>query len=199
MSGTPGKDTLFGTFFGDDISGLGGDDTITGLAGNDILHGDDGNDTLFGGSTQDGNVFLDGFFDHDYLNGGMGDDTLYGGVGNDILVGEAGHDTLKGGAGNDTFEFHLFSDSPNFLPPDVITDFTSGGDKIDLTKLDADPGTANFEPFSNVVSGPPTTPGEVGFQPGLVHALSLNGVDHLFISLSTTGIAAPVAPSDILT
>ena len=83
--------------------------TLNGLGGNDTLLGGTGNDTL---------------------NGGDGNDSLTGGAGNDRLVGFSGNDTLIGGAGSDRFEF--FSSSFAMIGVDVITDFTSGQDKMVL-------------------------------------------------------------------
>lgn len=71
-----------------------------------------------------------------YVNGGMGDDLirggarsdfLVGGAGDDTLAGAAGIDTLLGGAGADTFVLTQNDAS------DVILDFVSGVDRIDLT------------------------------------------------------------------
>ena len=107
-----------------------GADTINGGFGRDILEGDDGNDTLTGGP---GN---------DILTGDNGSDTLNGGAGSDILVGGLGKDMLTGGFGPDSFVYALASDSPpGVVNRDVITDFATGFDKIDLSAIDADPST----------------------------------------------------------
>ena len=71
------------------------------------------------------------------LKGGGGNDTLVGGAGNDTLIGGAGIDTLTGGAGADTFVFATGDSSAASGQHDLITDFTSGTDKIDLTGIDA--------------------------------------------------------------
>ena len=65
----------------------------------------------------------------DVLSGGTGNDTLSGGNGNDILNGFNGNDMLTGGAGSDIFQF---STAPGKNNIDVITDFQSGSDKIEL-------------------------------------------------------------------
>jgi ELWxxDGT repeat protein len=64
------------------------------------------------------------------LRGHDGDDTLEGGDGNDTLIGGHGSDTLTGGSGRDRFVFD--SDSGATEGPDVITDFASGVDRIQL-------------------------------------------------------------------
>ena len=57
--------------------------------------------------------------------------------GNDMLTGGLGKDTLTGGLGNDVFDFNLATESQAGLNKDVITDFVSGSDKIDLAGIDA--------------------------------------------------------------
>ena len=69
------------------------------------------------------------------LTGGNGNDTINGGGGNDILIGGAGNDTMTGGAGNDTFRYLAVAEGPTTGTADTITDFTVGGDKIDLIGL----------------------------------------------------------------
>ncbi|MBR4382613.1 MAG: hypothetical protein IKP64_03550, partial [Selenomonadaceae bacterium] len=72
---------------------------------------------------------------NDTINGGAGNDILYGEAGNDAVRGDAGNDSLNGGTGNDTLTggdgknvFIFGKNSGN----DVITDYTSGQDKIKL-------------------------------------------------------------------
>jgi serralysin len=66
---------------------------------------------------------------------------LEGRGGNDVLNGFAGADTLIGGSGNDTFQFS------NLEKLDTIVDFAAG-DKIDVSKLDANAGMANDQAFT---------------------------------------------------
>jgi serralysin len=82
---------------------------LTGGGGADYLSGGDGNDTL---------------------NGGSGDDSVIGGAGRDLINGGVGNDLLTGGDGIDSFVFNTaLSASTNV---DIITDFTSGTDRIRL-------------------------------------------------------------------
>ena len=68
----------------------------------------------------------------DRISGGGGDDTLNGAAGNDTLIGGAGNDNLTGGTGSDYF---VFDTAPNATTNrDTIADFTSGTDKIQLSK-----------------------------------------------------------------
>ena len=86
--------------------------------------------------------------------GGGGDDTiggnaannlLRGGGGNDRLNGLFGTDRAEGGAGGDVFAFTSINDSADYLrrsdggkwTADVLADFTSGVDRIDLSAIDA--------------------------------------------------------------
>jgi len=75
----------------------------------------------------DGADTLTGTDEHDSIWAGAGDDVVDGGDGDDFLAGDTGNDTLTGGEGNDIF---LISAEGG---DDVITDFTPGDDRIDLT------------------------------------------------------------------
>jgi Ca2+-binding RTX toxin-like protein len=82
----------------------------------------------------------------DTLVGGPGADHLIGGAGNDTLIGGAGKDTLTGGGGHDTFVFTALSNT-TVAAPDVITDFVSGQDRIDLSAIDANTAVAGIQLF----------------------------------------------------
>ncbi|NWD90212.1 M10 family metallopeptidase C-terminal domain-containing protein [Pseudomonas sp. K5002] len=64
--------------------------------------------------------------------GGAGRDTLIGNEAGNRLKGGAGADTLRGGGGADIFIYDKASDSTP-QHPDLIEDFTSGTDKIDVS------------------------------------------------------------------
>lgn len=75
--------------------------------------------------------------------GGSGNDVIIGnnaaneiprGAGNDIIYAANGADTLCGGTGSDTFIYIYASDS-NTIQTDVIKDFVSDQDKIDISAL----------------------------------------------------------------
>ena len=57
------------------------------------------------------------------------------GTGSDDLSGGAGDHSMTGGAGDDSFVFAAMTDLGSAAGCDVIVDFTSGDDKIDLTAL----------------------------------------------------------------
>ncbi|MGH8382145.1 retention module-containing protein [Pseudomonas sp.] len=96
-------------------TGGAGTDTLTGI---ENLIGSDYNDALTG----DGNANL--------LKGGLGNDTLNAGGGNDVLAGGPGNNTLTGGTGNDIFLWQQGNTGR-----DLVTDFTPGTDRLDLSQL----------------------------------------------------------------
>jgi Ca2+-binding RTX toxin-like protein len=147
LDGGPGNDVLVG-----DCGGLteavAGDDILLGGAGDDTLVGDAlrlgglqicADDRLFGGP---GNDLLYGdtpvgveIYEIENRTAG-GNDFLDGGKGNDILVGGSGNDRLVGGPGADIFRFDSLYAEPLGAwfgsDHDVIADFRSGRDKLDL-------------------------------------------------------------------
>ncbi|HEX8224314.1 MAG TPA: calcium-binding protein, partial [Allosphingosinicella sp.] len=80
------------------------------------------------------------------LFAGGGHDVLTGGDGADLIVGGAGADSLTGGGGADTFRYDAASDSVGLA--DLIGDFQSGLDRIDLSRIDADTIAGGNQAFS---------------------------------------------------
>ena len=92
---------------------------------------------------------LNGYSGNNFLDGKAGNDTLNGGAGNDTLYGGAGRDTMTGGAGNDVFLFKAVSEmGTGPSTRDVITDFVSGQDKIDLSAIDANSKLSGSQDFT---------------------------------------------------
>ncbi|WP_231376276.1 calcium-binding protein [Magnetospirillum fulvum] len=117
------------------IVGLNGETNTIDLSsgtGNNLLYGGNGDDSITGGS---GNDHLAGGVGNNVLEGGNGNDILDGGVGTNTLWGGAGTDTLTGGSGVTVFRYDTKSEGG-----DIITDFQSGTDKIQVLN-------ANFGEF----------------------------------------------------
>ena len=76
--------------------------------------------------------------------GGSGHDVLIGNAADNRLTGGAGADRMRGGGGADSFVYNHASDSTP-ANPDVIMDFNSGTDKIDLSGLERR-SNAKFKP-----------------------------------------------------
>lgn len=163
VAGGDGDDTLYGDGFVsyDHFGGKAGSNVLFGGAGNDNITAGYGADTVFGGSGNDfirgygsdvgrgsggASARLGDFGDllfggagNDTIEAGGGNDTVDGGAGDDRLTGDAGVDALTGGTGADTF---VFRRDPVFASPDtgqgegnrdVVTDFETGVDLLDLT------------------------------------------------------------------
>ena len=111
------------------------------------------------------------------LTGLGGDDVLVGGFGNDTLIGGEGADELSGGAGADLFVIE---------GNDIITDFASGEDTIDLSGYD----------FSyvgeNAFSG---TAGELRYEDGMLMGdFDGDGVADLFVDVQ----GDPIVMNDLV-
>ena len=141
--GGSGDDEIIGNSAANLIDGGGGDDTLEGGRGNDTVRGGIGDDSLLGAR------------DNDLLEGGTGDDTLVGG---------SGQDTLTGGGGADSFVLTALSDSgATAATRDVITDFATGTDVIDLSALDANLGSGGNQVFDFIGTDAFTAAGQLRF------------------------------------
>src|SRR5690606_21427065 len=94
----PGRpDLLFGSEYGDRISGLGGWDILFGNGGDDLIEGAEGGGELYGGDGDDalfGNVFIDSQVAIAGESLGGSGSILVGGRGDDILIGTDGDDEI---------------------------------------------------------------------------------------------------------
>jgi Ca2+-binding RTX toxin-like protein len=144
-------DTIIGGSLGDWIDGDDRHDSIDGFGGNDTLYGSLGDDTVKGG------------LGNDLVYGGDGNDSLSGGDGRDALLGGLGRDAMTGGAGADRFIF-LQAESTEVLGAELITDFEQGRDKLDFSRVDADPSTPTYDPVDAVFIGETIPVPDMGFQ-----------------------------------
>jgi Ca2+-binding RTX toxin-like protein len=76
-----------------------------------------------------------------------GDDTVFGTAYSDRITGGAGADLLTGNYGQDIFRYVSVGDSRSGSGIDRITDFQDGGDRIDLSAIDANTIKAGFQSF----------------------------------------------------
>jgi Ca2+-binding RTX toxin-like protein len=117
----------------------GGSFTGTGNSLDNVIHGGGADDILIGAAG------------HDELVGQSGDDVLLGDDGDDLIMGGGGVDIMAGGAGSDQFRFGGYETGVG-AAADRITDFTSGTDSIDLSRIDADFWTVGNQAFSFIGS-----------------------------------------------
>jgi len=207
------------------INGTGNalDNSLYGNAGVNVLAGGKGNDTYYVQNTGDTVVELVGDGTDDVNSsvnytlpanvenltltssaisgtGNAGNNSLYGNAGNNILEGGAGKDLLTGGAGNDTFKFSAVTDSAVGALRDVIADFKSGVDKIDLSAIDANSSTSANEAFSTTfASALSTMTAGTLFLDKVASVLygEVNGVTGADFAIQLTGITT-LAMSDII-
>lgn len=121
-------------------------------SGDDVYHGENGrvSGAVWG---QAGDDLLAGGAHADVFGGGSGNDTLTGGGGADTLTGSAGEDFLSGGAGNDVFRFATAGESRGDTivasdgTPAFVRAGRAGGDRIDVSAIDADLTNAGKQDF----------------------------------------------------
>jgi Ca2+-binding RTX toxin-like protein len=130
-SGT-GTNILLGNDGNDTVYAGNSGDFVAGGAGNDVLLGGDGNDVIYLGA---GNDFAGGGAGNDIIHAGAGTNRIYAGYGDDTVVAGYGRDVITGGPGADHFVFGSSAQIGIGAARDVITDFTAGVDKIDLSAL----------------------------------------------------------------
>jgi VCBS repeat-containing protein len=138
--------------------------------------------------------------------GGQGSDTLTGGSGNDTIYGGGAGDLMTGGAGIDNFRYDSITDSNGLTNAtrDRITNFVSGTDKIDLSRIDAITGGAD-DAFSFIGSSAfSNTAGQLRYTDSgggifIVEGdVNGDGIADFTLSLTTVPSAAPVATDFVL-
>ncbi|MGA0543595.1 CAP domain-containing protein [Neotabrizicola sp. VNH66] len=141
VQGGSGSDTVYGGAGVNQLFGNDGNDLIYtspgggltgGGAGNDTIYGAEGADTLYLGFGDD---FAGGGGGNDLIFGGAGNNRIYGGTGDDTIVAGTGRDVMTGSPGADHFIFNSAAHIGIGAARDVITDFETGLDRIDLRAL----------------------------------------------------------------
>ncbi len=112
------------------------------------------------------NDFSTGAFS-DRLYGRGGDDILNGEGGADALYGNSGADVMTGGSGAQRDRFIYFQVSDTGVGAgnrDVITDFVSGRDRIEISRFDADATRGGNQAFTFIGNDPfSNRPGELRY------------------------------------
>lgn len=140
-------------------------DTLSGAMGNDtyyVLNALDQVAELSGGGTDTVYVGLsyslaaDSHVEYLYGTGSAGlwltgnalQNRIYGTTSADTIEGGIGRDVLTGGSGADVFVFGTLADSAPGTNRDLVMDFVTGQDVIDLSLIDADTATAGHQSFA---------------------------------------------------
>jgi serralysin len=150
MIGGTGDDLYFVDAVGDSVSELAdeGIDTVSSTISYTL--GDNVENLILAGSAEDGT----GNALDNILTGNALGNTLDGGAGNDRLIGGDGVDLFAGGAGADIFVAEINADKvaakKGPISLDLILDFKSGEDKIDLSGIDAKAGVDGHQAFKFV-------------------------------------------------
>ena len=161
LIGSPFDDTLAAANTGSSLRGMGGNDVLVSGAGDDTLDGGAGTNSvsyarataavtvslaLEGSAQNTHGAGSDTLIAIENLIGSKFNDTLTGDSNANLITGGAGRDTMTGGGGADTFVFTAITDS-KVAAPDLITDFTSGQDRIDLSAIDANTALPGDQAF----------------------------------------------------
>ncbi|MBP1862315.1 calcium-binding protein [Rhizobium herbae] len=177
LLGSSSADTLTGSSSNNVLNGGAGADKLDGGAGTDtaayasasagvtasladasVNTGDAKGDAYVSIERLTGSTHADKLYGNsaaNLLSGSSGNDLLNGGSGNDTLYGGSGADDLTGGAGADTFVFKAASQTTVALAGrDSIFDFSgTGGDRIDLSAIDANTTASGNQAFTYLGTG----------------------------------------------
>ena len=179
--GDAGADRLFGDQGNDMITAGAGDDSVFGGAGNDLFVAEvgDGNDVYFGDDADGGagidTLDISAATVDTFVNLGSGtypkgtaassqtgNDTIWGienvntGSGNDTIIASNAVNVMNGGSGNDTYRFMTAAAADG----DTILGFAPG-DRVDLSAIDANTGTATNDAFTLVTGAEFTAAGQL--------------------------------------
>jgi serralysin len=145
-----------------------------------------------------GSFVIDGFYGNDTITGSSNADTISGGGGDDRLIGGLGADQLIGGSGCDTFVFNSVAEIG--LAPgssDIITDFVSQVDKIDLVNIDANLNVAGDQAFRYIGSAAfSRVAGQLRLADQVLSG-DINGDGLADFRLGLTGVSALLSATDL--
>ncbi len=145
-------ETVYGSDFGDSITGDASANILIGGKGADSIWGGDGDDILYGDLLDAGADSavdtLYGGAGNDTLIGMGGNDFLYGGDGDDLLYDYAGNDTFNGGDGIDHVSFY-YSTSAVTVDMGVGTVSHVGGETDTLISIEKIDGSA----YADTITG----------------------------------------------
>jgi len=168
LDGGAGDDLLIGGAGADALNGGAGIDTASYAAASEGVDarllgagyaGDALGDSFSGVENLVGSDFGDVLFGNDQANkltGGVGADYLEGLGGSDVMIGGAGGDLLVGGLGADVFDFNAAGDSAPGSRDIIRAGIgalafegagVAGGDRIDLSGIDANGSAAGNQAF----------------------------------------------------
>lgn len=167
LTGNELAQAIYGNAASNVINGAEGADFMAGLAGDDeyyVDHADDvafeavgeGADTvrttvsfeLGSGSEVEGLTTTSGYATSSInLGGNEFAQTIYGNAGANIIIGNGAADVIAGFGGSDIFLYRTVGDSV-VTAADMILDFQSGTDLIDLSAIDAIDGTQGHDRFT---------------------------------------------------
>ncbi len=116
------------------------------------------------------------------LEGGAGDDVLHGGARGDVIDGGQGWDQMWGGGGADKFVFSATSHSSP--APDWIRDFRlSEGDRIDVSRIDANPSYPGDQAFDKLIYTGSGSPGwSTDFSRGAIGVSRSDGDTYVYFN-----------------
>lgn len=123
---------------------------------------------------------------NDTINGAAGNDTINGTGGNDIINGGAGRDSLTGGLGSDRFVYTLTSESVIGNNRDIIADFASGFDKIDVAAIDANTGISGNQTFTFIGAAAFSALGQARYAGGVLE-FNNSGTNTVDMQIVLTG------------
>lgn len=170
LVGLGGDDLLIGLAGDDTLTGGPGNDTLDGGAGTDTVQyggavavtvdlnagratGGHGTDRIIGVENVSSGLGSDSLTGNALANrlaGGAGNDTINGLGGADIIIGGAGRDVMDGGAdtARDVFMFSASTDSSLGAARDMVMNFVSGIDDLDLRGIDANTALQGNQAFA---------------------------------------------------